>query len=199
MDTEQIKKAIESTWGNEPPSAKAKPYIGKFFERTITGEKIVAEVDGNYGVYTVSIDMKSEKVTSACSCYIGDGGFCHHCEALALTYLNEPESFKTITYKTRKQVRTLADLKSYLQGKTLEDLFLEMKELGITQKDFAGAIGMSTRRLSSIKSSELRNHYYSELGATKVACQWVIDHFNKRQKAKERRGEEVNLCSSLER
>lgn len=185
MDNEHIKKAIEATWGNQPSSIKANKYVGKFFARTLTGEKIAAKVEGNHGVYTVSIDAKSAKVKSACSCYIGKGGFCHHCAALAWTYLNEPESFKIIIHKTRKQVRTLADLESYLQGETLEDLFQEMKEQGITQKDFAAAIGMNTRRLSSIKSSELNNRYYSELGATKVACLWVMEHFKKEKKGKE--------------
>jgi hypothetical protein len=40
----------------------------------------------------------------------------------------------------------------------------------------ADIIGMNPRHLSSIKSSELRNRFYNELGATKLACLWVIEH-----------------------
>jgi hypothetical protein len=123
--------------------------------------------------------MKSASLESACSCYIGKGGFCHHCEALAYTYLNDPGSFKVTKHKTLKQVKTLNDLETYLKGKTLDALLQELKKQGISQKEFAEAIGMSARQLSAIKSSELRNRYYNELGATKVACLWVMEHFRK--------------------
>ena len=35
---------------------------------------------------------------------------------------------------------------------------------------------MNTRHLATIKSSELRHHYFHELGATKLACVWVLEH-----------------------
>ena len=38
---------------------------------------------------------------------------------------------------------------------------------------------MNTRHLSAIKSSELRNRYFNELGATKLACLWVLEHCKK--------------------
>ncbi len=41
---------------------------------------------------------------------------------------------------------------------------------------FAESIKMNTRHLSAIKSSELRNRYFNELGATKLACLWVLEH-----------------------
>ena len=52
-----------------------------------------------------------------------------------------------------------------------------MKAQGITQTAFAESIGMNPRHLSAIKSSELRNRYFNELGATKLACLWVIENF----------------------
>ena len=58
-------------------------------------------------------------------------------------------------------------------GGMLDDL----KANGTTQKAFAEAIGMNSRHLSSVKSSELRNRFYNELGATKLACLWVLEHF----------------------
>lgn len=177
-DIDALKTNIQSTWDQEP-GAKAKRYIGRFFDRIRTGKKIVAKVEGNYGVYTVSIDVKQKSVDSACSCYIGAGGFCHHCDALALTFLNDPDSFRATKQKTLKRVRTINDLQSYLKGKTLDSLLQDLKAQGITQKDFAQSIGMNPRHLSSIKSSELRNRYYNELGATKLACLWALEHFKK--------------------
>jgi hypothetical protein len=55
----------------------------------------------------------------------------------------------------------------------------QLKDKGITQKAFAEQIGMNTRHLAAIKSSELRHHYFNELGATKLACLWVLEHLGK--------------------
>jgi len=38
---------------------------------------------------------------------------------------------------------------------------------------------MNTRHLSAIKASELRNRSFNELGATKLACLWVLEHLGK--------------------
>jgi hypothetical protein len=176
IDTGALKAAIRSTW-NEEPDAKARRYIGKFFDRTRIAEKIAAKVEGNHGIYTVSIAARGKSVDSACSCYIGGSGFCHHCDALAFTFLNDPDSFKAARRKTLRQVRTLKDLQCYLKAKTLDSLLQDLKTHGITQKEFTESIGMNPRHLSSIKSSELRNRYYNELGATKLACLWVLQHF----------------------
>jgi hypothetical protein len=43
----------------------------------------------------------------------------------------------------------------------------------------AEQIGMNTRHLAAIRSSELRHHYFNELGATKLACLWVLEHLGK--------------------
>jgi hypothetical protein len=58
-------------------------------------------------------------------------------------------------------------------------LLTQLKDKGITQKAFAEQIGMNTRHLAAIKSSELRYHYFNELGATKLACLWVLEHLGK--------------------
>jgi uncharacterized Zn finger protein len=173
-----LRSAIRYTWDVQA-DAKAKRYIGEFFDRALTGNRIVAKVEGNHGVYTVSINVKGKTVESACSCYIGAGGFCHHCDALAFTFLNEPESFKPTKRTTLKQVSRLDQLESYLKGKALDTLLQELKAQGIAQKEFAQSIGMNPRHLSSIKSSELRNRYYNELGAIKLACLWVMEHIKK--------------------
>jgi hypothetical protein len=71
------------------------------------------------------------------------------------------------------------DVQAYLQSVTLEDLLGQLKAQGITQKAFAEQIGMNPRHLTAIKSSELRHHYYNELGATKLACLWMLEHLGK--------------------
>ncbi len=174
-DIESLQKTIKKNW-NHTPSAKAQSYVGQFFDRALYPDKIVARVDGNYGVYRVSIEIHNKIVKSACSCYIGKHGYCHHCHALALTFLNNPDSFQFVEEPKLQKIKGLEDIHSFLTAKTLEILLKELKDKGISQKDFAESIGMSSRHLTSIKSSELRNRYYNELGATKLACLWVLEH-----------------------
>jgi hypothetical protein len=53
------------------------------------------------------------------------------------------------------------------------------KLLEIERTAFAESIGMATRHLSAIKASELRHRYFHELGATKLACLWILEHLGK--------------------
>lgn len=175
-DSDQLKIAVKANW-SYASHPKVQRYVGKFFERTRTENKIAAKVNGNYGVYLVSIEVKENGTRSACSCYIGKGGGCHHCHALARTFLNNPGSFTAVERKTlKRKIATPEDVADYLRGTTLEELLKDLKASGIKQKDFAESIRMNPRHLSSIKSSELRNRYYNELGATKLACLWMIEH-----------------------
>lgn len=175
---EQLHTAIKRQW-SRVPSKKAKPYVNAFSTTVRSGTKITAKVVGNHGTYTVSIQLDPQGLTSACSCYIGKHGYCHHCEALAITFVQDPSLFMVVTPKQRKDVRNLTDVQAYLQSVTLEALLIQLKEKGITQKAFAEQIGMNTRHLAAIKSSELRHHYFNELGATKLACLWVLEHLGK--------------------
>lgn len=177
-DVEVLKEALQRHWPGQPDE-KIKQYIGQFFNGTRLGTKISAQVVGNHGTYTVTIRVDEKGITSACSCYIGKHGYCHHCAALALTFLNDPASFREIKTKPLAAVQELAELTEYLQSVTLESLLQELKAHGISQKAFAEGIGMNSRHLSAVKSSELRNHFYHELGATKLACLWVLDRFGK--------------------
>jgi uncharacterized Zn finger protein len=177
-DIDLLKEVLQRNWPGQPDD-KAKRYVGQFFNGTRRGTSITAQVEGNHGTYTVSIRADTLGVTSACSCYIGKGGYCHHCTALAVTFLNNPASFWEIKPKPLAELHELADLNEYLQGVTLDELLKELKAHGITQKAFAEAIGMNSRHLSAVKSSELRNHFYYELGATKLACLWVLERFGK--------------------
>ena len=51
---EVLKSLIQQDWP-KTPSAKSRPYVGRFFDRARTGRKITARVEGNHGAYTVSI------------------------------------------------------------------------------------------------------------------------------------------------
>jgi len=184
-EVDELKRVIEDDW-RDASHPKIQRYVGRFFERTRTGNKITAKVHGNYGVYTVSIKAQGKETHSACSCYIGKGGGCHHCAALARTFLNNPESFQLVEKKELRKVRSLEDVEAYLRATTLDELLKDLKAAGVAQKDFAQMIGMNPRHLSSIKASELRNRYYNELGATKLACLWVVERTGRSRKSRQK-------------
>src|SRR5216684_3202625 len=112
IDSTKLKKAVRRKWSAEP-SPKAQQYVGTFFDTIIVGNKISAKVSGNHGTYTVSVEIKDNELVSACSCYIGKGGYCHHCEALAWTYLQNPASFNEVQMKQREDVKHVSDLQAY--------------------------------------------------------------------------------------
>jgi uncharacterized Zn finger protein len=177
-DLDLLQTALKRRW-SWVPSKKAKGYVNAFFATERRGTKIIAKVVGNHGTYTVSIQGDAQGLRAACSCYIGKNGHCHHCEALAITFLDNPSAFKLIKTKQIQAVRHLTDVRAYLDSVTLEALLTQLKAKGITQKAFAEQIGMNTRHLGAMKSSELRNHFFNELGATKLACVWMLDHLGK--------------------
>lgn len=78
-----------------------------------------------------------------------------------------------------KGIQSLPDIADYLQNRTLDALLTEIKAHGMTQTAFAESIRMPTRHLFAIKASELRNRYFHELGVTKLACLWVLEHLGK--------------------
>jgi uncharacterized Zn finger protein len=174
-EIEEIKAAIiRHQWGMSG-AEKVTRYVGKFFDRQRIGKKITVRVVGNHGTYTVSLSVKAGRADGACSCYVGRNG-CHHCVALAKTFMDNPESFVAVAGKRRTNIRTLDDLASYLKYVTLAKLIDQMKERGVTQTAFAESIEMNPRHLAAIKSSEARHRYFNELGATKLAVLWVIEN-----------------------
>lgn len=179
-DYEALKIAIEQRWPH-PPGDKARRYIGKFLETTRLGTRIAGRVVGNHGTYTVTIQVEKDSagINSACSCYIGKGGYCHHCHALGLTFLQSPETFVELKTRPLEAVATPDDMLECLRGVTLDDLIGQLRAIGITQKAFAASIGTSTQHLSAVKASERRNRYFHDLGAIKVACLWFLEHFEK--------------------
>mgnify|MGYP001796249775 CR=1 FL=1 len=178
-DVRRLKSALKKHWPSKP-GYKAERYVGQFFNATRFGTKIAAEVVGNHGTYTVSIQINQDQITSVCSCYIGKHGYCHHCHALAATFLKQPNIFIELKQRTLDEVVSVTDIPEYLRSVTLDDLIQQLKKQGITQKALAESIGMSSQKLSAIKSSEKRNRYFHELGATKLACLWVLERFAKK-------------------
>lgn len=174
-DVEALQRAIQQRWAGTL-NGKVTQYIGKFLNTNRMGTKISGKVQGNHGIYTVTIELESDMLVSACSCYIGKHGYCHHCIALAHTFLRKPDAFPEIKPRKRDEVQNLQTLGEYLKSITLDVLLTELKSRGITHKAFAESLGMSPRQLSAIRSGELRNRYYGQLGATKLACLWVLEH-----------------------
>lgn len=91
-------------------------------------------------------------------------------------FIEDNHNFKTIEAKKSSDIHDIEDVEAYLKGVTLDALLKQLTGKGITQKAFAESIGMNPRHLSAIKSSELRNRYFNELGAMKLACLWVLEH-----------------------
>ncbi|MBK8905742.1 MAG: hypothetical protein IPM53_31455 [Anaerolineaceae bacterium] len=177
QDVTVLRQAIKNSWPrSQTASPKVKQYVGQFWDRTRRDRRITAVVEGNHGDYKVVIEAQENGLWSACSCYIGKQGYCHHCAALGLTFLAEPDSFVVIEKVERTAVTDLNTLQAYLDSVTLDELMSQLRDKGMTQKAFCESIGMSSRHLSAIKSSEQRNRHFHELGATKLAVLWVMEH-----------------------
>lgn len=170
-----LQKAIKERWP-DVGGPKVRRYVDKFWDRKRQERKITAVVEGNHGDYTVSIESQEGGVWSTCSCYKGKHGYCHHCAALGQTFLADSDSFVLIEKVAKTAVSDLDTLKGYLDSVTLDELIKQLRAKGITQKAFCESIGMTSRHLSAVKSSELRNRRFHELGATKLAVLWALEH-----------------------
>jgi len=159
----------------DPADTKARRYVGRFFDCRRIGLKIIADVQGNHGTYTVSIDTGTQPPTSACSCYVGAGGGCHHVRALAHTFLDAPASFLPQETRTREQVRTLEDLALYLETTPLETLLAELKAHGLPPRQVEELLGAGKRTLSEAARDEARNERTDTLGALKLACLYLLE------------------------
>jgi uncharacterized Zn finger protein len=114
-DVTTLKKAIGRDWARSP-GEKARRYVGQFYDCKRIGTRIVARVEGNHGTYTVSIRVDEDETVSACSCYIGKGGACHHCAALAVTFLNDPGQFAEVRPKKLEDLQDSQSFASILRA-----------------------------------------------------------------------------------
>lgn len=174
-ENDRLQATIEQ-YVMHPPRPRVVAYVDKFRERERRGDSISGQVKGNHGYYRVTVGLENGRLSSVCSCFIGKHGGCHHCTALEMTFLNNPDSFRLIGTTTRAAVKDLAALEAYLEGVTLDELTQQLKKHKITQKAVGEAIGMSSQMISSLKRSEKRNYRPNELGATKLACLWVLEN-----------------------
>lgn len=164
-----------SGWRTSPSDIKARRYVGQFFNRRRIDLKIIADVEGNHSTYTVSIDTGTEHPTSACSCYIGAGGGCHHVRALAQTFLDAPDSFVPQETRTREQVRTLDDLALYLETTPLKALLADLKAHDLSPKQAGTLLGAGRRTLNNAAQDEAHNQRADTLGALKLACLYLLE------------------------
>ena len=178
-DIEILSRHIRHHWGGAFSGIKVERYVGKFTDRERTGQRIVARVKGNHGVYTVMNEVEGNSLHSACSCYIGKGGECHHCVALGKTFLDDPQSFVEFFPIGQDDVKSLGDLSDYLKSVSLANLLDQLKAAGITQKAFAESIGLTSNYLTGLKASEKAGRHRYELGAVKLACLWTLARFGK--------------------
>ena len=179
QDVAALQQAIQKGWPESYfTGPKVKRYVDKFWGRQRMGRRITAVVKGNHGDYTVSIEAQEGGLWAACSCYKGKHGYCHHCVALGQTFLDKPDSFAAVEKVEETAVTDLDTLQAYLNSVTLDELVKQLRQKGITQKAFCESIGMTSRHLSAVKSSELRNRYFHELGAIKLAVLWTLEHLD---------------------
>ncbi len=176
-DIEILSKNIQRHWGRVFSDIKVGRYVGKFFDRERTGQKIAARLQGKHGLYTVVIELEDNGMRSACSCYIGKGGECHHCVALGKTFLDDPQSFVEFIPIGLEDVKSLDDLPDYLKSVSLMSLTDRLKAAGITQKAFAESIGLTPNYITGLKASERDGRHRYELGAVKLACLWMLARF----------------------
>ena len=180
------------------PYEKSARYVGKFYACEVRDRLLKGLVVGNHGEYRVSYQVtESGYANKACSCYIGKHG-CHHTDALAYTFLQDPARFRVIEKLERSSMKRLEAVAAYLEGVTLEELLDEMRSYGIVQSEFADVIGMASGHLAAVKASERRNRFFHELGATKLACLWVMERFGKRH-AQERERQKVQEAALREK
>jgi hypothetical protein len=183
-----LRRLIRERYGKSRPGGKVARYVDKFFDAELRGGKLIAKVVGNHGTYTVSIalDKDNTGLISACSCYIGKHGGCHHVAALAHAFLRDESQFQVIDMPKLTGASLVDDatnfdeLRRALRDTSLDSLLQQLREAGITQKAFAEAMGMKPSMLTVYKSSEARHHYFSELGAVKLACLWMLQRSRKR-------------------
>jgi hypothetical protein len=173
-DLETLTRCLSGR-GVGPTDVKARRYVGQFLNRRRIGLKIVADVEGNHGTYTVSLDASPETPAGACSCYIGASGGCHHVRALAQTFLDDPATFVPQETRTRGQVRTLEGLALYLETTSLEALLDDLKDHGLSPRQMGELLGAGRRTLSDAARDEARNQGADTLGALKLACLYLLE------------------------
>lgn len=93
-EDEALELAILEGIADEDAPAKVREYVDsdRMIDRLRMGEALSARVIGNYGHYIVRLNARPDGVAFSCSCPSYEYP-CKHARALALTYIEAPESF----------------------------------------------------------------------------------------------------------
>jgi uncharacterized Zn finger protein len=89
-----LELAILEGMGDEDAPAKVREYVDsdRMIDRLRIGEALSARIVGNYGTYSIRLEARSSGLNFSCSCPSYEYP-CKHARALALTYIEAPESF----------------------------------------------------------------------------------------------------------
>jgi uncharacterized Zn finger protein len=91
---EALELAILEGIADEDAPPKVREYVDsdRLIDRLRVGNALSARILGNYGHYTVRLTARPEGLEFSCSCPSYEYP-CKHARALALTYIEAPESF----------------------------------------------------------------------------------------------------------
>jgi uncharacterized Zn finger protein len=111
-EDEALELAILEGMADEDAPAKVREYVDsdRMIDRLRVGEALSARVIGNYGHYIVRLTARPDGLAFSCSCPSYEYP-CKHARALALTYIEAPESFVD-----------LAGARAELEGRTKAEL-----------------------------------------------------------------------------
>lgn len=93
-EDEALELAILEGIAEEDAPAKVREYVDsdRMIDRLRMGEALSARIIGNYGHYIVRLTARPDGLSFSCSCPSYEYP-CKHARALALTYIEAPESF----------------------------------------------------------------------------------------------------------
>ena len=91
---EALELAILEGIGDEDVPAKVREYVDsdRMIDRLRLGDQLSARVLGNYGHYIVRLSAQPDGLAFSCSCPSYEYP-CKHARALALTYIEMPDTF----------------------------------------------------------------------------------------------------------
>lgn len=179
-----IQQILKTRW-QETVTAKTQHYIGAFFDMFSLRHGIYAKVQGNHGIYRVSIFPEKSHPEATCSCYIGKDGYCHHCEALAHTFLLNPLAFTIIPEQHIADIigATIPEqINTATRSAALADIVEELERNGIRVKDVAESMGLSAQRFRAMIKRERQQGIVDDLTPIKLACVWLFHQFHTTQK-----------------
>ncbi|WP_141509057.1 helix-turn-helix domain-containing protein [Candidatus Chloroploca asiatica] len=178
---ETVAQLLQSRWQGAP-SPKTQKYINTFFDIFTLRNGLYAKVQGNHGVYRVSIFEYNDQIDATCSCYIGKHGYCHHCEALARTFLLDATTIPPVPAYHIADVRTATtpeQINQYIRSTALAELLQELERNRISIKSVAASLGVSPQRIRALIKKEQHQGVVDELTPIKLSCLWLLDQLNR--------------------